>query len=610
MENFDESSKFKKNILKNQIKNILNSFGSESKNIFSELVHQNLNDNANIKYIIKIITHYTKKDINQEMKNKCYELFMELIKTLSKNNIIANLTNILLYMQENITNFEIHILFEILLNKLNEIEMKTFEILNGFCLINMKKETESKVFQKESLLCYQSLIKNYEKLIDNSIKDRVKKSFLDTTINIILDKNILFGDKFVSLKIINDIICVSQENIQNYATKIVSEIIQELSLNDENIKIIILNIINNIIKYCPNKKGEIKNIISSYLNELNNDKLNDNSFKRIVYDINTKLEFNNKEKFQNIKTKKINSNRSFNFKNQYFRENFKKGNKSSEKNESNHNKNIKCEIYVNEKSVPLNNFTKNQKKNDSFNKDKLILSTFRKEEDFVNPIKLWYDFDTNNSNKYSNKNNNICSIQVNQTINNNINILNQIKEESKLDLIINEIMKISNNQNIIAEQIINLDKNTKKQISYFDERLNQLENKEINDELINKRVRILYPSNNANKKITEFITSNDNDKSIYFLNSITEEEIELIDNNLIEDVIDKLIFFIRNKIFIKESINFLKKLFVKNKKRFNLDTYKKILVGFDILLKSNLELNNQISFDISFIISIINSEKI
>ena len=68
----------------------------------------------------------------------------------------------------------------------------------------------------------------------------------------------------------------------------------------------------------------------------------------------------------------------------------------------------------------------------------------------------------------------------------------------------NEIFKISNNQNEIAEKIIKLDKNTKKQISYFEERLNQLENKDLNDEITNKRCRILYPSNNINNKIIKF----------------------------------------------------------------------------------------------------------
>ena len=174
----------------------------------------------------------------------------------------------------------------------------------------------------------------------------------------------------------------------------------------------------------------------------------------------------------------------------------------------------------------------------------------------------------------------------------------------------NEIFKISNNQNEIAEKIIKLDKNTKKQISYFEERLNQLENKDLNDEITNKRCRILYPSNNINNKIINFITTRNDDIAIYHLKTITDNEIELLDNNLIEDAIDKLIFFIQNKIYVEESVIFIKKIFIKIKKRLNIQTIKKLLASFDILLSSDFKLSDQISFDISLIISIINVEKI
>ena len=78
MESFDEHSKINKNYLKNSIKNILNFNEQESNIKFKELIAESLNDNWNIKYIIKIISYYTKNSINNETKNKCYELFVEL----------------------------------------------------------------------------------------------------------------------------------------------------------------------------------------------------------------------------------------------------------------------------------------------------------------------------------------------------------------------------------------------------------------------------------------------------------------------------------------------------------------------------------------------------
>ena len=174
----------------------------------------------------------------------------------------------------------------------------------------------------------------------------------------------------------------------------------------------------------------------------------------------------------------------------------------------------------------------------------------------------------------------------------------------------NQIMKLSNNQNIIAEKIISLDKNTQKHILYFEERLNQLENKDINNELIDKRCRILYPSNKINKEIIDFLTIKNNEIAIYHLKNISDFEIEIMDNNLVEDVFDKLIFFIQNKIYVEESVAFIKKLFVKIKKRLNVETIKKLLASFELLLTSDYKLSEQISFDISLIISSINISKI
>ena len=323
--------------------------------------------------------------------------------------------------------------------------------------------------------------------------------------------------------------------------------------------------------------------------------------KRIIYDINNNLESPKKFQSKIIKVKKSTLNRSFNQNNKFLKGKIIKGNKTYESDCLKHNKNIKCEIYVSKNHIPINIKSKTNKNIPSIKEKILKSSSYRKQDDYLNPIKLWYNFDTENSIKNKNDKENTCLISVDKSINNNqINIINQTLEEPKLDLIINEIIKLSNNQNILAEKIMNLDKTTKKQITYFEERLNKLENKDMTNELINQRVRILYPSNSANKKITEFLTSNNIDKSIYFLKLITQNEIELIDNNLIDDVFDKLIFFLENKIYIEESINFIKKLFAKNKKRFKIDSYKKLLSAFDIILKSGIKFNEQTSFDISW----------
>ena len=607
MDNQEELSKVKKNFLKSKIKNILLYKGQESKGEFLEIINENLNDNDNIKYIIKIISYYSKNSINNEMRINCFEFFTELIKNISNNNIIICLTNILVFMQENISILKINIIFEIMIGKLSHIEIKTFEILNGFCLLNIKKN--SNIIKKEALLCYQSLIKNCNNLIPDNFKVRIIKSFLDTITQILLNKKNIFEDKYLLLLIINDIICLSKENSNLYIESILSSIIQDLSLNDDNIKIIILDIINNIIKFIPSKKNEIRNIIFPYLNRINDDNLTNNIIKRIVYNIKTILELNKAMNQEILKTKKSNKNQRNDRKlKEKINNNNKNGNKSfGSDNCSNRNKNIKCEIFVNKRYFPINKLNANN----SFKLDKTKIGTFRKEEDFVNPIQQWYDFDTDITNKNMKKERILSSINIKESINNNqINIINQKNGEPKLDLIMDEIIKLSNNQNIIAEKIINLDRNTQKQISYFEDRLYQLENKDINNDLNNKRYRILFPINDTNKKLINFLITKNDDMSIYHLKSINDYEMELIDNNLIDEIVDKLIYFFEHNVHIEESMTFIKKLFVKNKKRFNFEQIKKLLASFDVLLSSNSKLSDQISFDISLIISSINAEKI
>ena len=208
MESFDISNiKIRKNWMKNNIKKLF-LFNNNLEEKFRELIINNLdNDDGDIKYIIKILLYYIKNDDNKKIKNRCYELFMLLLKNITKNNIILNLTSILLFLQENISFFEIHTYFEIVLNKLINIDLKYFEILNGFCLLNIKNN-ENKI-QKEAFLCYNCLLKNFENLIyDNNIKENIIKSFLET-LKLLLDKKSSFKDRVLLLNLINDIISIS-----------------------------------------------------------------------------------------------------------------------------------------------------------------------------------------------------------------------------------------------------------------------------------------------------------------------------------------------------------------------------------------------------------------
>ena len=360
MESFDISNiKIRKNWMKNNIKKLF-LFNNNLEEKFRELIINNLdNDDGDIKYIIKILLYYIKNDDNKKIKNRCYELFMLLLKNITKNNIILNLTSILLFLQENISFFEIHTYFEIVLNKLINIDLKYFEILNGFCLLNIKNN-ENKI-QKEAFLCYNCLLKNFENLIyDNNIKENIIKSFLET-IKLLLDKKSSFKDRVLLLNIINDIISISREKSENYIEYILYNIINDLSLNDDNIKIIILNIIKTILKYNHKKKKLIKEIIEPYFIKLNNDKSSNNLIKRIIYDVNRAIL---EQKMEPVKLNKINSNRSVSRK--YIRDEIINRNRNSTKNfeadfminknkkNKKKKKNINIEIFVKPKKINNN----------------------------------------------------------------------------------------------------------------------------------------------------------------------------------------------------------------------------------------------------------------
>ena len=671
---YSNLSKIIKNNLKSNIRDIINNNEENTNNIkgdkFIEIINLNINNDKVIKYIIKIISFNIKTSKNESIKKKYYELFILLIKNFSREDTIKYLTNLLLFLQENINIYPIEIFFELILKNLEKIELKLFEILNGFCIHNIKKN-EIKI-QKEALLCYEKLINNYDNFIEN--KNEILKSFLD---NIILNLKIdNINNKYQLLECLNTIVFVSKDKFEKYVELTVHFIKDNLFINDNNIKSITLNIINNIIQFNQEKILELKNELYNYFVKLLEDKSLDINIKSNILEILNKLNINynennidNNEEIDNLiddfldkngkekntissqdiknglneflKEEEINE---INIKNKIINKDLKieinKGidpnlNKIKSKRKYNKNKNVKVEIYfkknpnlekkiVKREYTPLNTYKRKienhlQLFNDSSkiqNQKYKFISTYIDEDEYLNPIKLWNNFDNINKSKKNLlkqiPNQNVEKIRIDKSINNSqINIINQSKEEPKLELIINEISKISEMQNFLAEKIILLEKNTLSQISYYDSKIEELENKfPIEEDLLDNNYKIIYPSNVLNEKLISFLNNENSDESIYYLLGITENQIIDIDNNLIGDVVNKLIDFLEQGIYIHECISFIKKVFIRNKMRFQLNTIKRLFSSFDKLLLNKKSLSNEDSLDISLILSFINIDKI
>ena len=511
-------SRIEKNCLKNKIKEIINNYYKDELNYniqenFNEIINDNIKNDKSIKNIIKILSFNLREEKNEKIKNKYYELYLILISKINRENTIKYLTVLLLFLQENIDNISIEIGFEKILNNLDKFKLKIFEILNGFCILNMKKKENT--IQNKALLCYEILITNYDNC-EKKNKNDILKSFLDT-IKYNLESSI-FIDKYSLLVCLNKIICKVQDKYDFVET--IPYLLNYLLVNDYDIKLIVLKIINNIIKYNKEKSKELKEEIIKYINKIINEEYIDSNIKIIIDEIINSLdikdEFNvrNKKRIENKSNYDNNNSRSimekneinnkkdnnyenklkFNLKGKKIESVYKKNKLKYKLNKKNNKDNLKIEIFVkknpnkkiiNRKLIDLNSnsLLEKRKENNSttiignnsenkINKRNNFISTFSNEDDYLNPIKIWNKFDERNLTQINNRNRN-----------KNINKINNInkKEQLNLELLLNEIENFSKSQNLLTEKIFLLESNTYKKISYFNSRIEELENKLLKD---------------------------------------------------------------------------------------------------------------------------------
>ena len=455
-------SKIEKSYLKNNIKEIINNYCKDELNYnilenFNEIVNDNLNNDKTIKNIIKILSFNLREEKDEKIKNKYYELYLILINKINRENTIKYLTVLLLFLQENIDNISIEIGFEKILNNIDKFKLKIFEILNGFCIHNMKKKENA--IQKKALLCYEILITNYNNC-EKKHKNDILKSFLDN-IKYNLESNI-FIDKYSLLVCLNKIICKVQDKYDFVET--IPYLLNYLLVNDYNIKLIVLKIINNIIKYNKEKSKELKEDIIKYINKIKSEEYIDSNIKIIIdeiinsldikeeFIIRNKKKVENKSKYDNNNSVNIKEKNEINNKKDNYYENklkinlknkkFENGDKKDKliiKSKNNNNKNnIKIEIFVkktpkstnkkiaNRKLIDLNSnsLLERRKENNSttilgnnsenkINKKYKFISTFTNEDDYLNPIKIWNKFDERNLTQSHKRNKNINKFNVN-----------------------------------------------------------------------------------------------------------------------------------------------------------------------------------------------------
>ena len=156
---------------------------------------------------------------------------------------------------------------------------------------------------------------------------------------------------------------------------------------------------------------------------------------------------------------------------------------------------------------------------------------------------------------------------------------------------------ISNTQNYIADMISQLGKNTNSKIEYFNNRITDIEKQNSETMQLSEGRQILIDVINCGKNEFEKIDN---------LKYLSEDEIQNVEKDIVEDVVNKLIYFMERGWYIHECIVFIKKIFIKNKRRLKIETVKGILRALNVVLENKLVKSNEDSFDISLIISCIN----
>ena len=260
---FDITSSIKKNQNQENIR--------EQCSKISQLIKSKINNNQAINFIIKNISSFiTLESINGNHKG--FNLLDSVIKTLNPDEMIIFLSEILTSLQENIADENIQDVENSYLNILkgcHEIKENSeiFKLLNGFCVYNMKQNN----------LCSQEIgVKTFLALINflslNNTSDNndfdVQKIIWENISDLLEDSNFL--KKYELLNCLNELILISENNFEQFAAVTLYKILDFLNDENDNNKIITLDIIKNLLIYCENSITPLKEQIQNFLEVIEN----------------------------------------------------------------------------------------------------------------------------------------------------------------------------------------------------------------------------------------------------------------------------------------------------------------------------------------------------
>ena len=333
------------------------------------------------------------------------------------NSIFGSIANTYAEIVQNLMPTDINYALE----DLDMEERKGYEILQGFCIYNMKQE--EKANRIVGSLCLTKLVENCPVVL----QEKYMKFIWENIISFIEMKN--YTAKYELLNCLISLILGAENLFIPYANTTLYKVLDFLSEDDSNKKKLALNVIYTLIFYCKEEIIPLKDHITNFLRVLKTDKVKEiREVCLLILQILNENEPKKKEIEKSIGA-------IINNKNKGKKENGEIGNKQNNNNSNNKSKN-KSRPKTGNKMKKNNKFFENNKK-------------FEK-----NPFK---DNSFENTNYNKKPNNNINNTNSN---NNNNNNNNQVEENNIKTGIIQSKFSNETNTNTVGTGIVSNGANT------------------------------------------------------------------------------------------------------------------------------------------------------
>ena len=425
--------------------------------LFLKLVHKNLYSSPQMNYIINHVSEfilplepkekdpcikllslifYSPSNEEESIDSKIYFPYLSPVLTTLQNlikdsnsTIFPTIANVFAEIVQNIMPTDI----EASNIELDQEEKTAYEMMQGFCIYNMKYDDKSN--RIVGSLCLTKLVENCPVVLQK----QYMKLIWEVIMNLIDKKN--FNAKYELLNCLISLILGADNLFSPYAHNTLYKVLDFLADTDWFKRKLALNVIYTLIFYCKEEILPLKEHIISFLRALKTDKVKEvREVCLLILKIFSENEQKNKDNTKDKNSKGNNS--SINLKK-------KLGNKPNENKSSNKTKNNKANS-----NVSMNNNTNNNSSNNNSNNNTNKLKNSMQK-------KMGTKFNKNidpdkNSNKFSDcmipeiRDNNANIKENKNKFNENMKSLESNKnEEIKKN---NEIIQDQDNNNFLAKK--------------------------------------------------------------------------------------------------------------------------------------------------------------